>query len=138
MPYGYGIFAIRQYTIYIPSSMLQNSVPLIDCKDTVNVLRWLEGDIEENARLLTHRAFYGWALQELGEDQIIHYEYLNPERVARDVARQGYHPIYLVWWVNGFGWYGQPTVSSPFREVHQSGRMAIYIYENTGSPTVLC
>jgi len=128
MPYGYGIFAIRQYTVYIPSSMLQNSVPLNDCEDTVNVLRWLKSGMEGEARLLTHRAFYGWALLTLNENQVIQYEYGNPERVARDVAQLGHDPIYLIWWVNGFGWYGQPTVPPSFREVCRSGRIAIYIY----------
>jgi len=128
MPYGYGIFAIRQYTVYIPSSMLQNSVPLNDCEDTVNVLQWLKSDMKGEARLLTHRAFYGWALLTLNENQVIQYEYGNPERVAREVAQLGHDSIYLIWWVNGFGWYGQPTVSSAFREVYRSGRIAIYIY----------
>jgi len=128
MPYGYGVFAIRQYTIYIPSSMLQNSVPLSDCQDTINVLRWLKNNVDGNARLLTHRAFYGWATLMLNEDQIIHYEYGNPEKVAEELAQFGYDEVYLIWWVNGDGWYGQPTVSSLFREVCRSGRIAIYTY----------
>jgi len=128
LPYGYGIFAIRQYTIYIPSSMLQNSVPLSDCQDTINVLRRLRDDMDEGARLLTHRAFYGWALLMLGEDRIIQYEYGNPERVAEEVAQLGHDPVYLIWWVNGYGWYGQPTVSPSFREAFHSGRIAIYVY----------
>jgi hypothetical protein len=130
LPFGYGFpyFAIPQYQKYIPSSMLQNSVPVSDCQDTVNLLQWLKNGMNEDARLLTHRAFYGWALLMLGEDQIIHYEYGNPEKVAEGLADDGYGEIYLLWWVNGFGWHGQPTVSSSFREVRRSGRMAIYIY----------
>jgi len=128
MPYGYGVFAFRQYTIYLPSSMLQNSVPLCDCQDTVNALRWLRDNMDKGARLLTHRAFYGWALMMLVEDQVMHYEYGNPERVAEEAARLSHDSIYLIWWVNGFGWYGQPTVSSTFREVYRSGRIAIYTY----------
>jgi len=128
MPYPYGIFAIPQYTAYVPSSMLQNSVPLSDCEDTVNVLRWLKDGMDGNARLLTHRAFYGWTLLVLNEDQIIQYEYGNPERVAEEMAHLGHDPIYLIWWVNGYGWYGQPTVSPFFREAFHSGRIAIYVY----------
>jgi len=128
LPYGYGIFAIRQYTIYVPSSMLQNSVPLSDCQDTVNVLQRLKDDMDENARLLTHRAFYGWALLMLDDDQVIHYEYGNPERVAEEEAQLGHDPIYLIWWMNGHGWYGQPTVSASFQEAFHSGRIAIYVY----------
>ena len=127
MPYPYGFFALRQYTVYIPSSMLQNSLPLNDCGDTVNVLQRLKSNMGGEACLLTHRAFYGWALQRLDESQIIQYEYENPETVAGDVAQLGYSPIYLIWWVNGLGWYGQPTVPSSFQEVYHSGRIAIYM-----------
>jgi len=131
MPYEYGFpcFAIPQYQVYIPSSMLQNSVPLSDCQDTVNVLQWLKKDMGRNALLLTHRVFYGWSILMLDEDQIINYEYGNPAEVARDVAQLGYDGIYLIWWVNGFGWHGQPTVSSSFEEIYRSGRIAIYAYE---------
>jgi len=131
LPYNYGFpyFAIPQYHVYIPSSMLQNTIPMSDCRDTVNALRWLKNDMNGGARLLTHRVFYGWALLMLDEDQIMHYEYGNPKEVARDVAQLGYDEIYLIWWVNGSGWHGQPTVSSSFKEVYRSGRIAIYVYE---------
>jgi len=131
MPYecGFPYFAIPHYQVYMPSSMLQNTVPLSDCQDTVNVLQWLKSCINENARLLTHRVFYGWAILTLNENQIIHYEYGNPEEVARDLTQLGYDKIYLIWWVNGYGWHGQPTVSSSFREVCRSGRIAVYVYE---------
>jgi len=131
LPYNYGFpyFAIPQYHVYTPSSMLQNTVPLSDCRDTVNALRWLKNDMNGGALLLTHRVFYGWALLMLDEDQIMHYEYGNPKEVARDVAQLGYDEIYLIWWVNGSGWHGQPTVSSSFKEVYRSGRIAIYVYE---------
>jgi hypothetical protein len=133
MPYEYGFpyFAIPQYRVYIPSSMLQNTVPLSDCRDTVSVLQWLKNGMDGDARLLTHRVFYGWALLTLDEDQVIHYEYGNPEEAAREVAQRGCDKIYLIWWVNGFGWHGQPTISSSFKEVWRSGRIAAYIYEET-------
>jgi len=131
MPYEYGFpyFAIPQYQVYVPSSMLQNTVPLSDCQDTANLLLWLKNGMNGNARLLTHRVFYGWAILMLDEGQIIHYEYGNPEEVARNLTQLGYDEIYLIWWVNGFGWHGQPTISSSFREVRRSGRVAVYVYE---------
>jgi len=130
MPYEYGFpyFAIPQYQVYVPSSMLQNTVPLSDCQDAVNVLQWLKNAMNGNARLLTHTAFYGWAILMLDESQIVYYEFGNPDKVARDLAQLGYDEIYLIWWVNGFGWHGQPTVSSSFREVCRSGRIAVYVY----------
>jgi hypothetical protein len=62
-------------------------------------------------------------------DQLVLYEYDNPANAAKTVAQGGQSKIYLIWWVNGEGWYGQPTVSSVFGEVYHSGEIAIYLYE---------
>ena len=120
------------YIYQIPSSMLQNTVSIADCNDTANALQWLKDNIGGNAVLLSHRVFYGWALSTLNETQVILYEYDNPVPAAETVSLQGNDKIYLVWWVNGEGWYGQPTVPSSFEEVYQSGEIAIYEYVLSG------
>jgi hypothetical protein len=79
--------------------------------------------------LLTHRVFYGWALTTFNPDQIFLYEYGNPLNAATTAAQTGYSQIYLIWWVSGHGWDGQPTVASAFHEIYQSGGIAIYQYE---------
>jgi hypothetical protein len=38
------------------------------------------------------------------------------------------HLLYLIWWINGSGWHGQLTVSSAFRQVYESGRIAVFTY----------
>jgi hypothetical protein len=117
----------NNYVYQIPTSMLQNTVSIADCNDTTNVLQWLKGRLNQNEYLLTHRAFYGWALSVLDGDQVILYEYDDPEATARNVTRAN-GMAYLIWWINGHGWYGQPTVSSSFLEVYHSGRIALYAY----------
>lgn len=119
------------YIYQVPSSMLQNTVSIADCQDTTNALQWLKNNMSGNALLLTHRAFYGWALSTLNESQVVLYEYENPEDTARTVVREGCSQIYLIWWTNGQGWYGQSTVPSSFEEVYQSGRIAVYNYTQT-------
>jgi hypothetical protein len=116
------------YIYQIPSSMLQNSVSIADCQDTANALQWLKGNMTGNSVLLTHRAFYGWAFSTLNPDQVLLYEFDNPANAATTAAQEGHGQIYLIWWVNGQGWDGQPTVSSSFHEIYQSGRIAIYRY----------
>lgn len=116
------------YVYQIPTSMLQNTVSITDCRDTANALQWFKNDLGHNARLLTHRAFYGWALSTLNMDQVVLYEYGDPASAAATAAQEGNSQIYLIWWINGTGWYGQPTVNSSFSMVHQSGRIAIYSY----------
>lgn len=124
--------AIPYYTLFpyrVPSSMLQNTVPLSDCEDTVNALQWLRGNMQDDACLLTHDAFRGWAFLVLDMDKIIPYGYENPEEVALEASQDGYNPVYLIWWTNGNGWHGQPTVPSSFKETYKSGRIAVFIHQ---------
>ncbi len=117
----------NNYVYQIPTSMLQNTVSIADCQDTATALQWVKGRLNDTEYLLTHRAFYGWALSVLKDERVILYEYEDPEGVARNVTQE-HGQAYLIWWVNGQGWYGQPSVSSSFLEVYQSGRIAIYAY----------
>jgi hypothetical protein len=112
----------------IPASMLQNTVSIADCHDTVNALTWLKDNMAANSVLLTHRAFYGWALTIINQKQIIMYEFDSPINPAISAVNQGYKQIFLIWWINGQGWNGQPRVPSTFHEIYQSGKIAIYQY----------
>ena len=128
-PFPYFAQPINGYVYQIPTSMLQNTLPKIYCQDTVNALQWFRNNVDSNAVLLTHRAFYGWAMLTVNASQIVLYEYDNPANAANTVAQGGQSKIYLIWWVNGEGWYGQPTVSAAFHEIFHSGKIAIYQYE---------
>jgi len=119
---------VNGYIYQVPSSILQNTVSIADCQDTGNALQWLKTKMDSSARLLTHRAFYGWALTTLNDSQVVLYEYNNPNDAAKIVAQQKIAHIYLIWWINGQGWYGQSTVQPSFEKVYQSGRIAIYRY----------
>jgi hypothetical protein len=116
------------YVYQMPTSMLQNTLPLTDCKDTINALQWLKINMTGNSVLLSHRAFYGWTISNLNKNQVVLYEYDNPLDAAKTVNQTEHSRIYLVWWVNETGWYGQPTVSPSFHQVYNSGKIAIYIY----------
>lgn len=124
--------AFPYYTLfpyYVPSSMLQNTVPLSDCENTVDALQWLESNMHDGARLLTHTAFHGWSLMVLNTDQIIPYGYGNPWEAMQETLQEGYNQVYLIWWTDGNGWHGQPTVPSSFKEVYKSGRIAVFIHQ---------
>jgi hypothetical protein len=118
------------FPLYMPTSMLQNTVPLSDCQDTMNALQWVKTNMGGNASLLVHRAFYGWASLTLDEDQLIFYNYGDPVAVAQELTEDGSrYQLWLIWWVNGSGWYDEPNVSSAFGEVlHENGRIAVYMY----------
>jgi hypothetical protein len=115
------------FPFYVPTSMLQNTVSLSDCQATVNALNWAKTSMNNDSRLLVHDAFYGWATLTLNRDKLLPYGYADPAAYAQGLVENGSkYQLYLIWWVNGSGWNGQPTVSSTFREVYASGKIAIY------------
>ena len=79
------------FPTYIPKSMLQNTVPLSDCQDTVNALQWARNNMPSNAHLLVHDAFYGWASLTLDDNQLIPYGFSDPEMVAQKLEENGSH-----------------------------------------------
>jgi hypothetical protein len=120
------------YPTYVPTSMLQNTVSLSDSQDTANALQWVRNNMPSDALLLVHDVFYGWASLTLDGGHLIPYGYGNPEATAQKLDENGSeYPLYLVWWVNGSGWHGQPTVSSAFRQVYASGRIAVFAYNHS-------
>jgi hypothetical protein len=117
------------FTLYVPSSMLQNTVSLSDSQDTINALQWVRNNMPSDARLLVHDVIYGWASLTLDGSQLIPYRYGNPETMAQKLEENGSeYKLYLVWWINGSGWHGQPNVSSAFRVIYESGRIAVFTY----------
>jgi len=119
---------ITSYLYQIPSSMLQNTVSIADCPNVAHAVDWLGSHVNSSDRVLSHRAFYGWAYAGLNSSQIVLYEYDNPADVAPQVASGVIGSIYLIWWVNGQGWYGQRDVSSDFSVVYVEGDIAVYRY----------
>jgi hypothetical protein len=110
--------------------MIHNTVSLSDCQDTLNALQWAGNSMDNGSRLLVHDAFHGWAVLTLDKESLLRYGYLNPASYAQGLVKNGStYQMYLIWWVNGSGWCGQPTVASSFEEVYTSGRIAVYKYQ---------
>jgi hypothetical protein len=122
---------LNYYEYQIPSSMLQNTLPLTDCQGTSNALQWFKDNTNSSSLLLTHTVFYSWALLRLNQTQIRHYGFDAPDHAAVIVSQEGYSQVYLIWWINGHGWYEQPTLPSSFHQVYQSGNIAVYNYRVT-------
>jgi hypothetical protein len=128
-PFFYFDQKVNKFTNQIPTSMLQNTVSLADCSSTENALQWFKVNVDSNAVLLTHQVFYGWALTKINYNRVILYGYGDPLAASQIAASQGHSEIYIIWWVNGFGWYGMPTLPAAFHQVYASGQIAIYRYQ---------
>ena len=119
---------VNNYEFQIPSSMLQNTISITDCQNTVNAIHWFKTNENSSAILLTHTVFYSWALLTLNENQVRNYGFDSADHAAMTVAQEGHSQIYLIWWITGKGWYAQPTLPSTFHEVYRNGNIAIYSY----------
>ena len=109
--------------------MLQNTVQLSDCQDTANALLWAKNNLPNNGYLLAHEAFYGWATLNFETNRLIPYLFENLTDLTRTLQKNASaNPLYLIWWVNGTGWYGQTNVPSAFTELYHSGNIAVYQY----------
>jgi len=117
------------YPSYVPSSMLQNSVPLSDCEDVIKALSWVENNVESNGVLLVHDAFIGWALLYANGVKIARYGYSSPENAVLAFSQDSYRRAYLIWWVSGEGWHGWASLPSTFKEAYRSGRIAVYEFK---------
>ena len=69
-----------------------------------------------------------WALLTLNSSQVVDYGFGEPVNAATLAVQEGHAQVYLIWWINGKGWEGQPTVASSFHQIYQSGDIAIYRY----------
>ncbi len=120
------------YPSYMPKTMLQNTLQLSDCQDTINALIWTRDNMPANGYLLVHQAFYGWATLNVNSDRLIYYGFFNVEEIAQKQQMSNpSNPLYLIWWVNGTGWYDQTSLPAEFNKLYQSENIAIYKYSNS-------
>jgi hypothetical protein len=112
------------YTVrYVPSSMMQNTVPLSDSDDVRSALGWLDENAGTDSALLAHYAFVGWA--ELYTDDLEIVTYFTIDEVEGFDLGGSSH-VYTIWWERGTGWYQDQAPSQDFSEIHRSGRIVIY------------
>jgi hypothetical protein len=108
---------------YVPSSMLQNTIPLQDSADTVKALRWLNHFQSLDSVLVTHIAFQGWALIYSTNPDV--YGYVDAAQVDHGNF-SSYRMVFLLYWAPNQGWYNQRLMPSNMTEVYQTGRIGVY------------
>jgi hypothetical protein len=115
---------------FIPTSMVQDSVPLSDMASLRQVLGWVAVRMGTHDVLITHQAIYGWAKVYVpSTDHIINYGYSDPSNVASLAEIIGYSTVWTVWWAPGLGWHGQPYLPTGFASIFEDGNMAVYRYQ---------
>ena len=108
---------------YVPSSMLQNTVPLDDTTDVINAVLWLNAREDPAAALLAHSSFVGWAYLYSNLPEI--YEFVVPGQVEGGNF-SSYEHVFVLYWVVGQGWFKDSLMPGGTVEVHRSGHIAVY------------
>ena len=113
----------------LPTSMMQDTVPFSDMQNLRAMLDRAATSLGPSTALITHQAIYGWAVAYLPSmDHIVNYAYSNPLEGVQMARASGYSAILMIWWVNGLGWHGQPSVPEGFVPLVKDGNMALYAY----------
>jgi hypothetical protein len=124
--------AMPYFTVFpgdMPTSMLQSTVPLSDMRDLRILLDWTATHMTPGTALLAHEAIYGWVRAYLPPTvNVITYWNFNP-LIGVNIAKSlGFSSEVMIWWVNGSGWYGQPTMPSGFVPLKYQGSLVVYQY----------
>ena len=134
---------INPYLLYVPSSMLQNSVSINDMSSLLVAVHWVHAKMTQGAVLVIHEAFEGAVALEMGYplssnvvvvrlgDVTLKSEQQMVDRLtsaAASASNDGRTQVYTIWWENGKGWYGISSLPSSFVNVFAEGSIGIYDY----------
>ncbi len=117
------------YTVYpqfLPSSMVQSSLPASDYSNVVSAMRWINVHTTSDSVLIAQQAFYGWARTYLSPGKQIVNSYLAPPNSAIGEVASSVH-VYTIWWSQGSGWF-QGSSPTGARAIATFGDLAVYQY----------
>lgn len=121
--------ALPFYTMYpqfLPSSMVQSSLPSSDYPNVVNAMVWLNSHLNSDSVVITQQAFYGWARSYLSPSKQILDTVLAAPNSAIDQTGS-YSHVFTVWWVAGSGWF-QGSFPVGAKPLVYFGDLAVYEY----------
>ena len=124
----------------LPATMLHNTVPFEDEAHVAAAFRWLNNEMTKSDVLLTNPAFYGWALLYLRRDRsIINYAGNNANLAIVWAKAEGFHCVYVVWFIPGYGWDGPDPNFTHWTLAFRDGPIVIYLQEQhpIGKPKVI-
>ncbi len=112
----------------IPATMQSNTVDFSMSSDIQQVLGWLAARMNSTNVLLTHDAFYGYALLYMpARCNIIWYGYHGLEWGMSRARNYGFKQVYLIWFTPGSGWHSPDPDVSQFKLVYRSGIILLYV-----------
>jgi hypothetical protein len=112
----------------IPSTMVSNTVDFSMVPDIQRSMAWLAGRMNSSDVLLTHDAFYGYALIYMPATcNILLYSYHGVDWGLTNARASGFKEAYLIWFTPGSGWHSPDPDLTAFSLVYQSGMIRVYV-----------
>ncbi|MCW3998712.1 MAG: hypothetical protein NWE93_00550 [Candidatus Bathyarchaeota archaeon] len=130
------------YLTYIPSSMIQNTIPIKDNPSLIACVDWINTNTSNDSVIVTHYALYdlikiygdGKPVIQAVPDSMWDYVQNETSIVNGMIDRSNQavaegHTVYTIWWINGEdAWYRVSSLPSDFRLVHQYSNMGVFLY----------
>lgn len=110
----------------LPSTMQQNTIAFSDEQYVVSAFRWLNVTMKDGDVLLTHSAFYGWALLYLRKDRPLIDYGANLTLGMMQAESSGFCHEYVVWLVPNYGWHEPDPTFTGWKLVFEDGPIVIY------------
>lgn len=123
----FGLVGLPTTVVYVPPSMQENTLPLVDVNSAVEALRWVNTQMSGSSAFLAQNAFLWWSMLYLTNTHAIVYFDSNFNTAIGAVYAHGFSTVYFVWWNTNIGWYGI-TVPSYFVPLKDFGRISVYSY----------
>ena len=111
---------------YVPSSMLQNTVPIDASPDVVAALQSIGEAQTDSSVLIAHISFVGWAKLYAPITEV--YSYVSADQVNNGDFG-GYRQVFLIYWATEEGWFKASLLPRNMVEIHRTGDIAIYELE---------
>lgn len=140
--------SFNPYLAFIPSSMLQNTLPISDNPALVQSFQWLNTNAQPNSDIVMHYALCNLAYLYIKDKPLIGVDHhasmwihLQNQTTIADCMVEaaqarlsnGSSAVYTVWWVSGKGWYDIPSLPQTFQEVYRVANFAVYQYSSDTS-----
>ena len=136
-PYLYTGLEPRFYR-YMPTGMLQNTVPVERTGDLVEALQWLDRNAADESVIVLPAQFYGWALITMSRLSIVmnvgEISPFNPYGTSSllnqtvHALQNGASEVYTLWWSPGINWYDVESLPNGFVVIERFEDFAVYAY----------
>ena len=123
------IFANPLTVEYVPTTMLQNTMPLSENPNMISALEWVKSNVPEGSLIITVHPFYAWALIFLGNKTYhiknVEFNITLATRIAQTASSS---QVYLIAPRRGCYYYSIFVPLNYYKEIYTKGEISVYLF----------